>query len=614
MRLMRDMIGETLSDRYRIVGRIAGGGMGDVYRGHDLLLDRTVAIKVLQPGLASDPDLVARFRAEARAAARLNHPNVVAVHDWGSADDLIYYMVMEYVAGKDLRDVIVGRGPMDPAHACEVMIAVCDALQAAHSVGLIHRDVKPENVLIARDGTVKVADFGIAAIADAERTLTGGGMLGTLRYIAPEQANGEKASASSDIWAAGAMFFELLTGSTPQGGSGAELLRRRAVEEPEPPSILEPEVPRELDDIVLRACAVDPARRFADAGEMSSAISDAAATIEPRSERVAELFSDVTDEFDLPDMAPTGFVSRGVYRDDRKRRRRVGVLRLLGVVVALAALLLGGWTAAGAVFGPHEVEIPSLVGLSEESARERAGEAGLEIDVVGRERSDLEEGRVISQEPTDGLLLEGEAIGIVVSKGFPLVRVPDLTGTKLDKAKSQLAELNLEVGEVTREFSIEYPKDTVIEFVAEKKRVEQGSSVLLVVSKGPRDVGVPNVINKKAENARTLLEEAGFEVEEVLVYSDDVDEGRVVSTDPAGDTEAPEASTIVMAVSQGPELKTFRMPDVRNQSVGEARAELEGRGLVVNVNSCGSGSTVIETDPLPGTQVTEGDTVVLLVC
>ncbi|HEX2196679.1 MAG TPA: protein kinase, partial [Actinomycetota bacterium] len=222
MRLMRDLVGETLSDRYRLVARVAGGGMGEVYRGHDVLLDRPVAVKILQPSLAADPDLVDRFKDEARAAARLTHPNIVAVHDWGAADDHTYYMVMEFVAGTDLRDLLVSRGCLAPAQAAEIMACVCDALAAAHAAGVVHRDVKPENVLIARNGRVKVADFGIAAVADADRTMPGGGIPGTLRYLSPEQAAGREASPASDVWAAGAVLSELLTGRPPQQGSGAD--------------------------------------------------------------------------------------------------------------------------------------------------------------------------------------------------------------------------------------------------------------------------------------------------------------------------------------------------------------------------------------------------------
>src|SRR5919106_1268271 len=259
MRLMRDLVSATLNDRYRIVSRIAGGGMGEVYRGHDLLLDRPVAVKVLQPALAADPELVDRFRLEARAAARLTHPNVVGVYDWGAEDDLTYYMVMEYVPGTDLRDVLVTRGCLEPAQAAEVVAALCDALHAAHSEGLVHRDVKPENVLLARNGKVKVADFGIAVVVDADRTAPGG-VPGTLRYLSPEQARGLPATPASDVWSAGAVLGESLTGRPPLQGSGADMLRRRAEEMPIPPSSLDHDLPHELDEIVMKACALEPVR------------------------------------------------------------------------------------------------------------------------------------------------------------------------------------------------------------------------------------------------------------------------------------------------------------------------------------------------------------------
>src|ERR687896_1750975 len=235
MRRLRDLVGQTLSGRCRLVTRLAGGGMGEVFRGQDLLLDRTVAVKVLQPSLAADPDLVELFKAEARAAARLTHPNVVAVYDWGFDDERTYYMVMEYVPGTDVRDVLVGRGFVAPIQAAEIVACLCDALGAAHAGGLVHRDVKPENVLIARDGTVKVADFGIAVVVDADHTVPGGGVPGTLRYLSPEQAQGHEATWASDVWAAGAVLAELLTGQPPLQGAGADLLHRRAGEETPPP-------------------------------------------------------------------------------------------------------------------------------------------------------------------------------------------------------------------------------------------------------------------------------------------------------------------------------------------------------------------------------------------
>ncbi|MGH2736186.1 MAG: protein kinase domain-containing protein, partial [Actinomycetota bacterium] len=271
MRVLRDLVGQCLSGRYRLIARLAGGGMGEVYRAHDLLLDRPVAVKVMHPSLAADPALVERFKAEARAAARLSHPNVVAVHDWGAESDETYYMVMEYVSGSDLRDLLTAAGTLDSDAALGVVAAVCDALQAAHGGGLVHRDVKPENILIARDGTVKVADFGIAALAGVDRT-DGGPILGTLRYLSPEQAAGREATDASDLWAAGAVLYELVTGRPPPNGTSAETLHRRATEPPEAPSEVNPLLGGELDEIVLRACAVDPGERFGSAAEMAAAL------------------------------------------------------------------------------------------------------------------------------------------------------------------------------------------------------------------------------------------------------------------------------------------------------------------------------------------------------
>lgn len=617
MRLLRDLVGETLSERYRVVARIAGGGMGEVYRGHDLLLDRTVAVKVLMPSLAGDPDLVDRFKAEARAAARLNHPNVVAVHDWGSQDDRTYYMVMEYVAGTDLRDVLVGKGPLDPAHAVDVVAAVCEALHAAHQTGLVHRDVKPENVLIARDGTVKVADFGIAAVADAERTMPGGGILGTLRYLSPEQASGDDATAASDIWSAGALLYELLIGTPPQGGTGAELLHRRATEDIAVPSSIEPSVPRSLDEIVLTACALEPGSRFADAGEMAAALRTAGASIEPVPRPVTELLVDVTDEIPLAQNTPAEPFTRGGARKYRRRRMRSRVFKMVAVLVALSLLGFGGWRGAAAFLGPKELDVPALAGLTESRARAVAEEAGFEVEVTKQRRHEtVAIGQVISQSPASGLLLQGETIEVVVSKGPPLVKLPNFTGKKLKKAAAWLLDNKLVLEEGTQEFSTKHAAGVVIsQSVPPGQRLERGSSVDLVVSKGPRMLGVPDVTGKSRDAAIEALEAAGFAVTSVDVYSEDVKPGRVVSTSPGPGTEAPEASEVQIAISIGPEFKEFRMPDVRGMDVNAAKTKLQDKGLRVKVRESCPGSTIVnETSPIAGTKVRENDEVTLFLC
>ena len=611
MRLMRDLVGETLSNRYRLISRVAGGGMGEVYRGHDLLLDRTVAVKVLQPNLATDPELVARFKAEARAAARLTHPNVVAVYDWGSEDESTYYMVMEYVSGTDLRDVLVSRGSVSVEQAVEIATGVCDALAAAHAGGLVHRDVKPENVLISRSGTVKVADFGIAAVADIDRTAPGGTIPGTLRYLSPEQASGREATTASDLWAAGALLSELISGMPPLQGSGTELIRRRASEAPVPPSSLTAGVPQRVDEIVVKACAVDPGARFASATEMGAALRRVAGEL-PSARPLDELMDEVTGEIRLPDMHPTDFAPRKVRLSRRRSRRRLMVFAVLG-----ALLLLGGTRAVAAFFAPDEVKVPSLIGMTRAEAVEAAQEVGLRVEVDRRVNDfSVEPGRILSQEPDGGFLLEGRAVEVAISTGPPPMSVPDLTGLTIDIATIRLRTHQMEVGEVTHRYD-ESEEGTIVGQSPSKGVLPWGSKVDLVVSRGPRSIGVPDVTGMTVEKAKQTLIAAGFDVTVTDVYSDDVATGKVVGTVPGGGAEAPEGSTIEIQRSMGPEFKELTMPDVRNMTVDAARSKLEGLGLRVTIqevsSGCGGSGTVVDTDPLPGQKVRENDRVALFV-
>jgi eukaryotic-like serine/threonine-protein kinase len=611
MRLMRDLVGETLSGRYRLLTRIAGGGMGDVYRAHDLLLDRAVAVKILQPSLAAEPDLVERFRFEARAAARLTHPNAVAVYDWGAEDDRTYYMVMEYVPGTDLRDVLVGRGSLEATQAVEVVTAVCDALAAAHAEGLVHRDVKPENVLIARSGKVKVADFGIAVVADADRTVPGG-IPGTLRYLSPEQARGAEASHASDIWAAGAILSECLTGRPPAHGSSGDLLKRRGEDPPVAPSEHNRDIPSEVDEIVLTACALEPADRYPDAASMADALRDIRVRTLGFGQPLSSLLEDVTGDVRLPEMEATGWMHK--ERDATQRPRRRRLLRAVLTAIVLALLATGSVWAMPFLFGPAKVDVPSVVDQSRGQAVDMLTELGLETDIE-RAHSRIEaRGQVLSQSPQGGTLEEGSTVTLTISSGPDKVTLPSVVGLSLEKAKLRLATRGLELGEVTKEYSHERIR-TVIAQRPLKERLPWGSKVDLVLSRGPEPIEVPDVLGLKAEKAARVLEQVGFTVAQTDAYSNDVAPGRVVSTSPAAGELGLDGGEVQLSVSIGPEFEELKMPDVTGMALSDARAKLTSLGLRVRVvNSCDGGNIVAETEPLAGTTVRENDLVALFVC
>jgi eukaryotic-like serine/threonine-protein kinase len=614
VRLARDLVGATFSDRYRLIARIAGGGMGEVYRGHDMLLDRYVAVKILQPTLASNPEFVERFKQEARAAARLLHPNVVAVYDYGSEDERTNYIVMEYVAGTDLRDLLVGRGALQASQAAEIMSAVCDALAAAHDVELVHRDVKPENVLISRNGTVKVADFGIAVVADAERTAPGG-VPGTLRYLSPEQAAGLPATAASDIWAAGALLAECLTGIPPSQGSGPELMERRAREDPIPPSEFDPEIHSDLDRIVVRACARDPLDRYPSAVEMAEDIRHVATRSLPDAPPVTDLLLELTGDIRLPDASLTTFTG-GRHAPRHRKRRFRSFLRLAVALVLVGLIGFGGVVGARALLAPAIIDVPSVVRFNKDEAAERLRRLGLRVDFEYRKDKFEASGEVLDQAPLSGRLEEGSIVTLTISSGPPKVKLPNLIGLTVDEAADVLArdKYGMNIGTRTRAFSLE-EEGAIISIKPARDRVAWGSTIDVTVSKGPRQLEVPEVVGMPEAKGVAKLKEAGLKPVVAQAYSDDVAEGRIVSTEPAGAAVVSEASEVKVYVSIGPEFKKLRLPDVRGEPVDAARSQLESLGLRVRiVQSCDGGSVVNETEPISGTTVRENDVIALFVC
>ena len=603
------LVGRQLDGRYRLDRAIARGGMATVYEATDLRLDRTVAVKVMRPSLAEDGDFVERFAREARAAARLSSPEVVAVHDQGTdAATGTAYLVMEHVSGQTLRDVIRDRGPLPPARALELLEPVLKALAAAHGAGLVHRDVKPENVLLGDDGRVKVADFGLArAIESSNLTATTGLLIGTVAYLAPEQVEHGRADTRTDVYAAGILLFELLTGVPPYSSdSPMSVAYRHVHEDVPPPSELVTGIPTELDDLVVSATRRDPAARPVDAGAFLAELRAVRADLgSAASEPGGRLDSHPTlvvprDAIVLPPAAPLA------PKTAKRRPPRKVLLPLL-----LALLLLAGtgtwWLAAG-----RYSEAPSAFRLDRASAIAALEAQGFEVDVNENPRysETVAPGLVMGQDPEAGdRVRKGSTIELFVSRGPDRRAVPSLIGTPQADAVAALEKAGLDVGAVTEQFSSKAAKGTVLSSSpASGEKLKPGTKVALVVSKGPELLAVPDVVGKDRADAEKTLADAGFGAAITEVFSDTVKRGVVVAQDPASG-RAPRDSAIALQVSKGPQLIT--VPDVVGDRVKEAESRLEALGLKVRVNRIPGPGIVRSTNPRAGEQVRKGSTVTL---
>jgi serine/threonine-protein kinase len=601
----------TLDGRYHVVDRIAAGGMGEVFRARDAVLERDVAIKVLHRQLAGDSGFVERFRREARAAANLSHPNIVAVHDWGAVDG-IYYMVMEYVRGQSAREILNAEGLLAPAQAVDVLLPVLSALGHAHRQGIVHRDVKPENVMITREGAVKVADFGLArAYADAQIT-EAGTVTGTVQYLAPEQLQGEPADPRTDLYSLGIVAFELLTGRLPFAAETPMAIAVKHLHERVPaPSSRNPAVPKGLDGWVASMTEKNRELRPESAGEARRDLEEERRSLPPASD-VGTLVPEITVHPIAPDpgRAETVTIPRSHGRRRSRRRPLRWILGVLAFLVALGALGAAGW-GAWTYLIPHRVQVPSVSGLSVEDAQSRLRAAGLGVRIAEGEYSKrVPEGSVLRIQPAEGTTLEkGDPVTVVPSLGPPPVKVPDLLGRTVREARGLLRGAELEVGKLTRRYSDELAAGRVIEQgVAARDEAPFGSAIDLVVSKGPFPVAVPRVTRMSEEEARALLTDAGFLVLVEEELSEDVPRGEVISQDPPRGTELQPGNAVTIVVSLGP--PEFPMPDVVGMSKAAAVTLLTDLGLTVDVVIARPpGARVVYQRPAVGTIVHAGDVV-----
>ena len=580
--------GTIFAGRYRLERKLGSGGMADVWLAEDQELGRNVAIKILHERYANDTQFVERFRREATHAAGLSHPNVVSIFDRGEAEGS-YFIVMEYVEGRTLKELIVTRGPCPVPVAISYVRQVLAALRYAHRNGIVHRDIKPHNVLVDHEGRVKVADFGIARAGSSQMT-EAGSIIGTAQYLSPEQARGAPVDESSDLYSTGIVLYELLTGEVPfNGETPVEIAMKHLQQVPPAPSTIRPEIPHDLDLIVLRALAKEPADRYRSAKELDRDL-ELVARGEPVGTETEEAATMVLRGETTAATAVAGAKAIGLGGEERYRSYD-GEVRTgrawwpwLAAIGAAILLGIGGWfvydDVRDRIDANEPVAVDNYSGILEANAVGLIVGDGFEPRVRRLPNADARPGYVYEQEPEPGTRLPKDSIvTVLVSSGKPKISVPSVVGKSRDTAVKELT--NRELDATVVEVNSDRPSGIV---TAQDPRpgtmLVAGSSVRINVSKGPKPVAVPSVVGSSYEVAAAQLQAAGFTVGRVEVESDRP-AGEVVTQSPPGNSTASRGSSVTLSVSKGPTTET--VPDVSLQPVADARATLRAAGFRVSV-------------------------------
>ncbi len=631
---MRDIApGTVIDDRYEILERLGSGGMADVYCAQDRQLGRKVALKLLYRRFAEDAEFVERFRREASAAAGLQHPNVVGVYDRGEWDGT-YYIAMEYLDGRSLKQLVQQEAPLAAEPAIDIVVQILKAARFAHRRGVIHRDLKPHNVIVDAHGRAKVTDFGIARAGASDMTETGS-IMGTAQYLSPEQAQGRPVSATSDIYSIGIILYELLTGRVPfEGDSAVSIALKQVSEPPAPPSSLNPAVTPALEAVVMRALAKEPGERFADADAFIAALEQARAghaavpagqatsAFTPVAAAAAGARTELTR---IAPMAPArgstpvaGVVA--VPPDDvlpphapEPRQSRAWLWWLLAAVL----LLGGGAAAAYLLTRPEQVVVPKVVGLRASDARQLLQNEGFAVNRQDELNATNPKGTVFSQDPGARIKADkGSTVTITVSSGPGTAAVPDVSGRSQGLAERMLKNAGFKSA-VSTESSDSVKQGRVIRTVpGTGTSLDVGQTVGLVVSSGPAQVSVPDVVGKSEDNAKAALQSAGFVPDVTTKEAPDAQDGKVVSQTPGGGGTARKGSTVQLVV--GKKADKVAVPDVVGLDQQAAANALVDAGLggvieTTSVDTVDQDGIVQSQRPPAGRDVKRGTRITLTI-